>query len=132
MTRRTVKICAHCGRSIAPRRMSDHDWEQLGFCSAGCRREAGAAKHRALEQSILALLSARAPGSSICPSEAARAVCGDAFRSAMEDTRRAARRLAHRGVVAITQRGRAVDPASIHGPIRLTRGPRWDGPGDSA
>lgn len=59
---------------------------------------------------------------SICPSEAARAVGGEDWRSLMEPAREAARRLARSGDVEITQRGVVLDPdGSWHGPIRVRR-----------
>jgi hypothetical protein len=74
-----------------------------------------------LEASILALLAARAPTSTICPSEAARAVGGDTWRDLMEPARGAARRLVDAGEVQITQGGEVVDPATAKGPIRIRR-----------
>lgn len=74
-----------------------------------------------LAQSILDLLAARAGTSSICPSDAARAVGGDTWRPLMEPARRAARRLVVEGVVEVTQGGRVVDPSSARGPIRIRR-----------
>ncbi len=41
------------------------------------------------------------------------------WRPLMEDARRAARRLMHEGRVEITQKGRAVDPSTAKGPIRI-------------
>lgn len=79
---------------------------------------------RQLEASILDLLSRRAAGATICPSEAARAVGGDtddAWRDLMESSRRAARRLVAAGEIEITQKGRVVDPSTAKGPIRLRR-----------
>lgn len=76
---------------------------------------------RTLEETILALLGTRAPGTTICPSDAARAVGGDDWRGLMEDTRRAARSLNARGEVDITQGGIPVDPATAKGPIRIRR-----------
>ncbi len=71
---------------------------------------------------MLALLARRHRGSSICPSEAARAVAGDkAWRQLLEPVRRAARRLAHRDLVEILQGGRVVDPSDFRGPIRVRR-----------
>lgn len=122
---RESKICTHCGRRIEPRRMSDHDWEALRYCSRACRARAGAEVHVRIESAIRRLLSARAPSSSICPSDAAREVFGRGFRAHMEDTRAAARRMAHRGEVVVTQRGRRVDPAEMRGPVRVARGPRF-------
>ncbi len=79
-----------------------------------------------LEQSILRLLEQRDPTSTICPSEAARAVAGPtaeegAWRDLMEPARRAARRLAASGEVEITQGGKVIDPATATGPIRIRR-----------
>lgn len=88
---------------------------------------------QALERAILDLLDQRAPGVTICPSEAARAVhaasrpdesggsADDGWRALMEPARAAARRLVAEGRVEITQRGEAVDPATARGPIRIRR-----------
>ncbi len=80
----------------------------------------------ALCDSILALLAARAPGATICPSEAARAVHAanggthpDGWRELMEPARVAARQLVARGDVVITQRGVVVDPDAAAGAIRI-------------
>ena len=73
-----------------------------------------------LESSILALAEHRGPRSSICPSDAARAVGGDDWRELMDDARAAARWLARSGDVEITQRGNVVDPdGDWSGPIRI-------------
>ncbi|WP_231127150.1 DUF3253 domain-containing protein [Mycobacterium colombiense] len=73
-----------------------------------------------LESLIRALAEQRGPRSSICPSDAARAVGGDDWRELMDDARAAARRLARSGDVEITQRGKVVDPdADWSGPIRI-------------
>ncbi len=77
---------------------------------------------RALEDAIRDLLSRRRDGATICPSEAARAVAGEGdWRDLMEPARRAAGRLAEAGAVEITQGGRAVDPSTATGPIRIGR-----------
>ena len=81
----------------------------------------------ALRDSILTLLAARAPGATICPSEAARAVHAavgahgdpDGWRALMEPARAAARRLGASGDVVITQRGVVVEPATASGAIRI-------------
>ncbi|WP_285242438.1 DUF3253 domain-containing protein [Pseudarthrobacter sp. fls2-241-R2A-127] len=74
-----------------------------------------------LEASILELLASRAATSSICPSDAARAVGGADWRGLMEAARQAARRLVDAGEVEITQGGAVVDPAGAKGPIRIRR-----------
>ena len=76
---------------------------------------------RRLEQTILALLDARAPTSTICPSDAARSVAPDAWRELMEPARQAAQRLVTTGDVVITQRGEVVDLDRVTGPIRIRR-----------
>lgn len=118
------KSCRSCGRSIEWRRKWERDWEQVRYCSTGCRRRGVGDLDRRLEAAILELLAGRAATATICPSEAARAVAGDdedAWRELMEPARRAARRLVERGEVEITQRGRVVDPSRAAGPIRIRR-----------
>ena len=73
---------------------------------------------------ITDLLGQRAASSSICPSDAARAVGGqdeEAWRALMEPARRAARRMVARGEVEVTQGGRVVDPSTAKGAIRIRR-----------
>lgn len=74
-----------------------------------------------LEAAILELLAARAATSTICPSEAARAVGGGTWRDLMEPARSAARRLVDAGEVQVTQGGSVVDPATAKGPIRIRK-----------
>ncbi|MEO8283306.1 MAG: DUF3253 domain-containing protein [Pseudarthrobacter sp.] len=74
-----------------------------------------------LEASILELLAARAATSTICPSDAARAVGDENWRDLMEPARRAARRLVDAGEVQITQGGSVVDPSTAKGPIRIRK-----------
>jgi hypothetical protein len=73
-----------------------------------------------LERRIVCLLRERFSGSSICPSEVARAEAPSGeWCDLMEPTRRAARRLAHAGVIEVCQDGKAVEPANVRGPLRL-------------
>ena len=74
-----------------------------------------------LEAKILELLDRRAPTSTICPSDAARAVGDDDWRGLMDASRSAAARLVARGEVEITQGGEPVDLATARGPIRIRR-----------
>lgn len=139
------RICASCGRAFAWRKAWARDWEQVRYCSDGCRRRKVRPVDRALEAAILELLAARGAGATICPSEAARAVApeaapavgpevgpevglavareegDDAWRALMEPARRAARRLVADGEVELTQRGRVVDPSTFRGPVRIRR-----------
>lgn len=84
-------------------------------------RASGPVDDASIEATILDLLAQRADTSSICPSDAARAIGGDGWRDLMEDTRRVARRLVAEGRVQITQSGEVVDPRTARGPIRI----RW-------
>lgn len=73
-----------------------------------------------LRAMILALARERAPDKTICPSDAARAVGGDAWRDLMDEAREIARDLARTGDVEITQKGEVLNPdASWRGPIRI-------------
>lgn len=77
---------------------------------------------RRLEETILALLERRAPTSTICPSDAARAVGDqDGWRDLMEPARQAAGRLVAAGEVEVTQGGEVVDLATATGPVRIRR-----------
>ncbi len=71
-------------------------------------------------ESILELLDARGPDKTICPSEVARVLAGDAdFRPYMEPVRDAAAKLADAGRIAVTQKGEPVTIGEVRGPIRL-------------
>jgi Protein of unknown function (DUF3253) len=73
-----------------------------------------------LRATILDLARQRGPTSSICPSDAARAVGGDDWRDLMDTAREAARDLARAGEVVITQGDDVLDPdAEWRGPIRI-------------
>jgi uncharacterized protein DUF3253 len=73
-----------------------------------------------LRQAILDLARERGPSSSICPSDAARAVGGENWRDLMDQARDVARDLAKAGEVVVTQGGDELDPdATWRGPIRI-------------
>jgi len=74
---------------------------------------------RALEFTILELLSHRGPGKTICPSDAARLLNPNGWEDLMERTRAAAKRLVAEGRIVISQRGKIVDPDHVKGAIRL-------------
>lgn len=81
-----------------------------------------------LAAAMRTLLRHRDPGATICPSDAARVVGGEGWRTAMEPARDVARELAGTGILEVRQRGRPVELEDVKGPIRLARGPAWDGP----
>ena len=123
------KSCLVCGREITWRKKWERCWDEVRYCSDGCRRRAksgaAATEDAALEAAILALLAERGAGKTICPSEAARRVAGSETRETweplMEPARAAARRLHVAGKLVVTQGGRPVDPSHAKGPIRLKR-----------
>lgn len=113
------KPCIVCGRTMTWRRKWARNWDDVKYCSDACRKRGKTGVDAALEQAILDLLAARARGATICPSEAARRVSPDDWRTLMERARSAARRLVASGALEMTQRGRAVDPSTARGPVRL-------------
>ena len=116
-----TKPCASCGRVMTWRKSWERNWDEVRYCSDACRKRRVRDVDTALESAIIDLLRARAQDASICPSEAARVVGGEDWRSLMEPARRAARRLVTNGTVEITQQGRVVDPSTAKGPIRIRR-----------
>jgi hypothetical protein len=76
---------------------------------------------KTLEAAILELLDQRGAGKTICPSDAARHVDSGNWRPLMEPVRAAGQRLAARGEIEVTQKGRVVDPLHAKGAIRYRR-----------
>lgn len=73
---------------------------------------------RQIETEILAQTEARGPGKSICPSDVARKLA-DEWRPLMHSVRQASVRLAEAGRIEILRKGKPIDPAAVHGVIRL-------------
>lgn len=113
--------CDSCGRRMTWRRAWAAAWPDVRWCSDACRRRKVRAVDVELEHAIATLLAARANGATICPSEAARVVGGEDWRSLMEPARAAARRLVVRGDVDIVQGGHVVDGSTAKGPVRIRR-----------
>jgi len=65
------------------------------------------------------LVKTRGVGKTICPTEAARAVSEDNWRSLLKDVRAEAVRLAKSGEISIYRKGRPVDPDAFKGVYRL-------------
>ncbi|MEM7194658.1 MAG: DUF3253 domain-containing protein [Pseudomonadota bacterium] len=115
-----TKWCARCGRTIEWRKKWARDWVSIQYCSKTCKRTGLQKIDHEIETSIIELLQKRSLGSTICPSEAARAVFPDSdWRFEMERVRQAARRLSRQSRIRIMQKGRGVDPDRARGPIRL-------------
>lgn len=68
---------------------------------------------------IRRLLRARGPGKTICPSEVAREVAPDDWRSRMDAVREVAAKMADAGELVVTQRGKPVDIRTARGAVRL-------------
>ena len=116
-----TKHCASCGRTMTWRKAWARNWEEVRYCSAGCRRRGRPAVDRQLEEELRRLLDGRPRSASVCPSEVARAVDVEHWRDLLEPARAAARRLVVSGEVEVTQAGRVVDPSTARGPIRIRR-----------
>ena len=124
---RAPRHCSTCGREMEWRKAWAKNWDEVKFCSDGCRKHRPAAQDEALEATILELLGGRGAGKTICPSEAARAVAGAAdgrddratWEPLMGPARAAARRLVAAGKIVITQGGQVVDGSTARGAIRL-------------
>ncbi|AXK72469.1 DUF3253 domain-containing protein [Lysobacter sp. TY2-98] len=83
-----------------------------------------------IRESIVALLSARSPDASVCPSEVARSLeaTEDAWRTLMPQVRQVAAAMAEARLIVATQGERVVPSAEVlmaSGPIRLRRGPAF-------
>lgn len=96
-------------------------WNEVRYCSDRCRSRKVKTVDHELEGAILELLDQRAGGATICPSEAAKMVGDAEWRSLMEPTRSAARRLVASGEIVMTQGGSIVDPSTAKGAIRIRR-----------
>lgn len=85
--------------------------------------EATTQEDQAIADTMLTLLTARAPSASICPSDVARALSSDKriWRAQMPAIRRVAAQLASERRVKVTRGAVEVDALSKGGPIRIRR-----------
>jgi Protein of unknown function (DUF3253) len=76
---------------------------------------------------LMHLLARREPPSTLCPSEVARALSADGWRSLMPQVRAVTAALAVQGRVEVLQRGQVCAPAGPwRGAIRIRRSPNAD------
>ena len=68
---------------------------------------------------ILNLAAERGKGKTICPSEVARILFPEDWRSFMEDIRNTAFELRDAGKIIITQKGNEIAGNEVKGPIRI-------------
>ncbi len=76
-------------------------------------------KEHQISKEIFQLLAKRGPGKSICPSEVARNIAPDTWRSWMDLVRSVAVELAKKNEILITHSDKVLSPDQIKGPIRL-------------
>ena len=72
-----------------------------------------------IEEAILSLVAERGAGKTICPSEAARLVDPENWRSRLTAVRAEGRRLAADGKIVWTKKGKPVDPEIVKGVVRF-------------
>jgi hypothetical protein len=113
--KKDTKICSSCGRMIEYRKKWEKNWPEIKYCSDECRRNKNKFDYR---DAILTLLNERGPLKTICPSEVLPPELKQ-DKMMMEHVRRSARLLAADNKIEITQSGKAVDPTTFKGPIRL-------------
>jgi hypothetical protein len=120
-----TKPCQYCGRSFSWRKKWEDCWEEVKFCSDGCRKASSSSWATEAEQAILGLLDARGVGKPLNPDEAARALVADQssrqWRAALKEIMHAARRLSRQGKLNITRKGKVVDPDAVRGVVRLRK-----------
>lgn len=72
-----------------------------------------------ISATILTLATERGKSKTICPSEVARQLFPDNWRTHMEDVQKAAFELRSKGKVRILQKGIEVEGTEVVGPIRI-------------
>jgi Protein of unknown function (DUF3253) len=72
-----------------------------------------------LRQHILVKVQQRGPDKTICPSEVARELGGDEWRSLMQSVRQVGAEMMEEGAIVALQRGQPVHPLTAKGPIRF-------------
>ena len=116
--RRAVKA----GESDARQRVGDAK-TALGERGAPWWEErSGAEFDERIASAVRALVRKRRE-SSICPSDVARTVGAESWRSIMDDVRRVTAHLADQGQVIVTQKGEPVQLRDARGPVRIVAGP---------
>ncbi|HTV01348.1 MAG TPA: DUF3253 domain-containing protein [Luteitalea sp.] len=73
---------------------------------------------------VLRILAQGRAGTTMCPSDVARALDPDGWRALMPAVRRAAFELVDAGEADVLQRGRVVDGRAARGAIRIRKRPR--------
>lgn len=72
-----------------------------------------------IRQTILEKVQQRGLDKTLCPSEVARALGGEEWRSLMDEVRSVGLDLVNAGLIEVTQKGNVVDIRLVKGPIRF-------------
>lgn len=72
-----------------------------------------------VRRQIMAQVAERGPEKTLCPSEVARALGGEEWRSLMPLIREVGAELLTEGLIEVTQKGNHVHPLTAKGPIRF-------------
>lgn len=112
------KPCRSCGRRITWRKKWERSWDEVRYCSSGCRARGVSATDHRIEEQIRRLLQVAA---TVSDREVAAALPALGMSADLEPVRRAARRLEVEGEVELVQRGRVVDPSTATGPVTIRR-----------
>lgn len=119
--RRAVKAAEDDETERVARRTVDDAKVALGERGTPWWEEPSPADQRArIAATVRTLLGHRGPTSSICPSDVARTVGGERWRTLMPTVREVVRDLASNGVVDVRQGGQVVDLDRVEGPVRIT------------
>ena len=113
------KSCAVCGRTITWRKKWERDWDEVLYCSTGCRSRGVSEADHELEDRLRRLLRSTPRG--VGDVEVARSLDPEDWRVHLEPVRRAARRLVAAGEAEIVQGGRVVDGSTTPGPVTIRR-----------
>jgi hypothetical protein len=121
--RRSVGAAKRAGDSRAERLAREHVQDAkvaLGERGrAWWEPESAATLRPRIEAATRALLRHRGPEKTICPSDVARIVGGDAWRKRMQVVRDTTLALVESGELEVRQKGKVVAPVQLRGPIRL-------------
>ena len=118
------RFCLVCGRRFSGHGRSPGDWAEARYCSQSCHERRLLPSDYRLEAAIEMLLAwreSKKSGTTLEPEEAARFVDRLGWRSLMDATYMAARRLAAADRLEFLQNGEVVDPDLAEGPVQLRR-----------
>jgi hypothetical protein len=118
------KACQSCGRIFTLRKSLKNNWEEVKYCSNGCRKRKVTKFDKRIEILILELLEKQPHQKTISTRDIAKTLDVKDEKKLSEPIKRAARRLELNNFVIITQHGKKVDSSKAKGhfQIRKTHG----------